>query len=471
MVIKKTTPSSENTLEQLREKILKKIEKKVFSPRCKGKPEFYRLKFSVKPVDPLYWLQAQSIHPKIYWCDRKQDFELAGIGQADLISSRSGTDLPKMFNSVRKAMSLAGNSIRYFGGMSFDIHGKNERCWNSFGNFYFLLPRFELIKQRGQTSLVINFHFADQQDFELQRQTLPADLESIVSQFSGKTEKIPELLKCEFNPGRTHWNNMIRMALNEIEGGCFEKIVLARQSKFEFAAPLNAFTLLHQLQQLDPDNVYFYLQPQKDTCFVSGTPELLYARQGRNISSEAVAATRLRGKNEQDEQRLEQELLTSPKDIKEHWYVLKSLNDRLNPLCQRLAQQGKTTVLKQARIQHLYAQLKGVLKQNISDDTIILNLHPTPAVGGYPTQPALTRLKTLEPFDRGWYAAPVGWISSHSAKFVVAIRSGLICENQLVLFSGAGIVRGSQAQSEWNETNNKIASYLKVLRIKEDLNS
>ncbi len=198
---------------------------------------------------------------------------------------------------------------------------------------------------------------------------------------------------------------------------------------------------------------------------------MFYARQGRNISSEAVAATRLRGKNVKEDQLLEQELLTSPKDIREHWYVLKSLNDHLGPLCQHITQQGKTTVLKQSRIQHLSAQLKGVLKQNISDEMIILNLHPTPAVGGFPTRPALARLKTLEPFDRGWYAAPVGWLSSNSAKFVVAIRSGLICENQLVLYSGAGIVRGSQAQSEWNETNNKIASYLRVLRIKEDLKS
>jgi menaquinone-specific isochorismate synthase len=471
MASKKTTPYPDKEIDRLRKEILKKIEKKVFAPRCKGKPEIYSLKVPVRPVDLLHWLEAQSIHPKIYWCDRKQDLEMAGIGQADLISSRSGTDLPKMFNSVRKSISLAGKSIRYFGGMSFDIQQKNESCWNSFGNFFFLLPRFAIVKQCGETSLVINFHFADSQDFELQRQSLPQDLERIVFQFSGKTVKIPKLLSCKYNPGRTHWNDMIRVALNEIEGGCFEKIVLARQSKFEFAAPLKIFALLHQLQRLDPDNVYFYLQPRAETCFVSATPELLYARQGRNINSEAVAATRLRGKNEQEDQRLQQELLTSPKDIKEHWYVLKSLNDRLSPLCQRLTQQGKTTVLKQARIQHLHAQLKGVLKQNIPDDTIILNLHPTPAVGGFPSQPALARLKALEPFNRGWYAAPVGWISNHSAKFVVAIRSGLICENQMVLFSGAGIVRGSQPQAEWNETNNKIASYLKALRIRDDVNS
>ncbi len=457
-------------IEQLKIKILKKIAEKVFSPRQKGKPEICSLIFPIKAVNLLFWLKAQSIHPKIYWCDRKQDFELAGIGQADIIRSRSGTDLPKVFNSIRSSMSLAGKSIRYFGGTSFDVHEKNERCWHSFGNFYFILPRFEIVKQHGQTSLVINFHFSDPHDFELQRQTFPTGLERIIFQFTEKDEKIPDLLSCKYTPDQIHWNNMIRMALNEIEGGCFEKIVLARQSRFEFVAPLNAFTLLHQLQQLDPNNIYFYLQPEADICFVSGTPELLYARQGRNISSEAVAATRLRGKNEQEDKHLERELLTSPKDIKEHWYVLKSLNDSLNPLCRRLTQQGKTTVLKQARIQHLYAQLKGVLKQNIRDDTIILNLHPTPAVGGFPTKPAIARLKALEPFDRGWYAAPVGWISNQSAKFVVAIRSGLICENHLILFSGAGIVKGSQAESEWQETNNKIASYLKALRIKEDIN-
>jgi menaquinone-specific isochorismate synthase len=468
MSAKITNQSSNFESIDLKVKILKIIDKKVFNLRWKGRAEIYRLQFPLENLDPLFWLQAQSVYPKIYWCDRKQKLEVAGLGQADVIQSEAGTRPVKLFNVIRSSLLRAGKSIRYFGGMAFDLHEQDDACWQFFGKFHFILPRFEIIRKGERASLGLNFRFSNPDDFEYQRQSLPAELERIVFTGTPGYKKIPALLSCRYNPGQVQWKSMVRKALDEIEEGQFEKIVLAHQSKFEFSAPLNAFTLLHRLKKLDPFNVYFYLQPKAEIGFICGTPELLYARQGRKISSEAVAATRLRGKNEQEDKHMEGELLTSPKDIKEHWFVLKSLTDSLKPLCHKLTQQGKTTILKQARIQHLYAQLKGELKQQVRDETIIMNLHPTPAVGGFPTRPALARLKLLEPFNRGWYAAPVGWISNQAAKFVVAIRSGLVYKNQLILFSGAGIVKGSQAESEWKETNNKIASYLKALDIRDD---
>ena len=90
-------------------------------------------------------------------------------------------------------------------------------------------------------------------------------------------------------------------------------------------------------------------------------------------------------------------------------------------------------------------------------------LHPTPAVGGYPTENALPEIARIEPFSRGWYAAPVGWIGAESTQFAVAIRSGLVQGKTMSLFSGAGIVRGSDPHEEWQEVENKIQDFLSVL--------
>ena len=69
----------------------------------------------------------------------------------------------------------------------------------------------------------------------------------------------------------------------------------------------------------------------------------------------------------------------------------------------------------------------------------------------------------IEPFDRGWYAGPVGWMSSEAADFAVAIRSGLVSGNRLMLYSGAGIVRGSDPDKEWAEIEQKIGDFIRVL--------
>jgi menaquinone-specific isochorismate synthase len=98
----------------------------------------------------------------------------------------------------------------------------------------------------------------------------------------------------------------------------------------------------------------------------------------------------------------------------------------------------------------------------VTDAEVLLALHPTPAVGGYPRREALEEIRALEPFDRGWYAGPVGWIGAEGSEFAVGIRSGLVRGNSLALFSGAGIVAGSVPEDEWAEIEQKIGGFVRV---------
>ena len=85
-------------------------------------------------------------------------------------------------------------------------------------------------------------------------------------------------------------------------------------------------------------------------------------------------------------------------------------------------------------------------------------LHPTPAVAGLPRREAMAWLRTLEPFERGNYAAPIGWIdSAGDAELRVAIRCGHAQGRRLDLTAGAGLVRGSIAERELQEVGLKLA--------------
>ena len=172
-----------------------------------------------------------------------------------------------------------------------------------------------------------------------------------------------------------------------------------------------------------------------------------------------MRGTRPRGTTSGEDQRLAYELLTSDKDQLEHDIVRKSIRQKLHKFVERLDVDSHASVLRLANKQHLCSQVKGVLKRDVGEVDLLQRLHPTPAVGGYPTENALPEIARLEPFDRGWYAAPIGWIGLDDAEFVVGIRSGLVDGKTLSLYSGAGIVKGSDPEQEWLEVDNKIRGF------------
>ncbi|RAP36460.1 hypothetical protein DID80_05370 [Candidatus Marinamargulisbacteria bacterium SCGC AAA071-K20] len=107
-------------------------------------------------------------------------------------------------------------------------------------------------------------------------------------------------------------------------------------------------------------------------------------------------------------------------------------------------------------LQHIYSDIKGILKPGITDLDILKKLHPTPAIGGVPTVEAKQLIKELEPFSRGLFAGALGYMSKQKSQFSVSIRSALIEGDHVHLFSGAGIVSESDASKEWEELNLKI---------------
>src|SRR5690606_17933520 len=150
-------------------------------------------------------------------------------------------------------------------------------------------------------------------------------------------------------------------------------------------------------------------------------------------------------------------------DRREHGFVRDAVQAALDPLTESLATDGETSALTLARGRHLYAGLRGRLRDGVSIFDVLAALHPTPAVGGTPRGAAVAAIAEREPFDRGLYAGPVGWIGRDAAELAVGIRSGLVRGDGLDLFSGAGLVEGSDPAAEWAEYEHKIGDFALVL--------
>jgi menaquinone-specific isochorismate synthase len=261
------------------------------------------------------------------------------------------------------------------------------------------------------------------------------------------------------HPDREGWRLNVERALAAFLEGRLDKVVLARRTEFGFAEEVDAALLAERLEEATPGCFHFYVEPEAGVAFVGASPERLFRREGYLIESEAVAGTRPRGASEADDDELRDDLLRSEKDKAEHDHVRVGIGEALGPLCDELEVEGGASEMKTASRRHLVSRVRGVLREGVTDPEILRALHPTPAVGGYPKEEALAEIRAAEPFDRGWYAGPVGWIGANEAEFAVGIRSGLVRGRSLSLFSGAGIVEGSVSEAEWAEVEQKIGDF------------
>ena len=238
--------------------------------------------------------------------------------------------------------------------------------------------------------------------------------------------------------------------------------MLARRAELGFAADLDPTLLAEGLKAATPGCFHFYVEPESGVAFLGASPELLFRRAGRSVQSEAVAGTRPRGASATDDDGLRDALLHSEKDLSEHAYVRVGIEETLGPLCEEIEIEGDVSEMKLARRRHLRSRVRGTLREGVTDAGLLDALHPTPAVGGHPRGEALGEIRALEPFDRGWYAGPVGWIGAEASEFTVGIRSGLVRGRTLALFSGAGIVAGSVPDEEWAEIEQKIGDFTRM---------
>jgi menaquinone-specific isochorismate synthase len=252
--------------------------------------------------------------------------------------------------------------------------------------------------------------------------------------------------------GGSAWQEGYRAALERaldlVERGELRKLVLAVRQELRLDGRLDPLGLLRHLRRSQPGSCRFLWQQSTREALLGASPErLLTVRQGQ-LRSDALAGTApLNGADA---------LLRSSKDRHEHELVVEAITAVLQqmglqprrPRHPRLARHGSLVHLHTPITAHLAAQ---------PPLAVAAALHPTPAVAGLPRREAMAWLRSLEPFERGHYAAPIGWIdSAGDTDLRVAIRSGILRGDRLELTAGAGLVRGSRPERELQEVGLKL---------------
>jgi menaquinone-specific isochorismate synthase len=254
---------------------------------------------------------------------------------------------------------------------------------------------------------------------------------------------------------RDDWRTAVERALDAIERGELEKVVLAREVLIEADVPFDARDIVRGLVASQPGSFVYASEG-----FVGASPELLVRRTGDVVESRPVAGTTVA---DSDEALLA--LAASVKDTREHRYVVDGIVEALEERCAELTVATTPEVAVFGPVAHLATPVRGRLHEPApSALELVRLLHPTPAVGGTPRDAALEAVRALEGFDRGRYAGPVGWVDARGdGEWAIALRGAELDGARARLVAGAGIVAGSQPDAEWAETQAKLEPMLRAL--------
>ena len=266
-------------------------------------------------------------------------------------------------------------------------------------------------------------------------------------------------------PSAEDYASMVSEAVGAIRSGTLEKIVLARTLAVDAGRQLDARRLVHRLRALEP-HCYTFAVPAAGGTLVGASPELLLERRGAVVRSNPLAGSAPRSGDPDEDRASAQALEGSGKDREEHAFVVAAVAEILGDLCDDLAYDREPVLLATANVWHLSTRFRGTLRDpNLSALDVVAELHPTPAVCGTPTGAARAAIAAAEPFDRGPYAGPVGWVDANGdGVWAIALRCAELAGARARLFAGAGIVAGSEPAREVEETDRKFRAFLDSLR-------
>ena len=384
---------------------------------------------------------------------------------------------------------------RLYGGFSFHDVPDVSGSWSGFPTACFRVPRREVRVEGDAGWLLATRAAGDGSGAEDAAKEARLELRRLEDRLRGSNREVdgtgdaaapppgiesvtPPDADAATDPGgeRERWRRGVEKALDDVRSGRLEKVVLARTLDVPdgvAVAPIRAF---RRLRFDNPRSALFFLQPGPDTAFLGASPELLGSARGSVFRATAVAGSVPRGGSREEDAALGRRLLESEKDRREQAIVAEEIRRCLDSRLGAVSV-GSARLLKLARIQHLQSSVEGRLPQSGAPGNgngngdggphlldLIADLHPTPAVCGRPRDRALATLRESEPFERGWYAAPVGWFDpAGRGEFVPGLRSGVLHGGRWRLFAGAGIVEGSDPDREWEETGVKFVPMLRAL--------
>jgi isochorismate synthase len=448
-----------------------------------GEPQWVALQAEIAPCDVLAAFAASQSSDRFYWERPVAGRAIAAFGRAGAVEAAGAERFAEaaeraecLFARLHVAGQGAPASAGPFlvGGFAFGNAAPSAPHWRDFSAGRMILPEVTIAAaaERSWCTMIRSV-----EPFESARSEICA--REICDALRADLDRVGDLLapRIAFGasgaeragpPGyhacadRTHaeYRAQVESALREIADGSFEKVVLARSISVCEEGDYDACALLDTLRRAHPTCAIFAVA-RPGVVFLGATPECLVRLVGSRLETASVAGSAPRGRSPEEDLELGRRLRESKKEQAEHAFVVRALCDALAPHCDALEVQESPRLMRLQDIQHLETPIAGQLRERRSILELVGAVHPTPAIAGAPREAALEWLRANENLDRGWYSGPIGFADSEGGgEFFAALRSAVLRGNEARLFAGAGVVDGSDPESELRETRLKLRAML-----------
>ncbi len=347
------------------------------------------------------------------------------------------------------------------GGIKFAPNQKSE-TWKDFSDSDWFVPEVVLLRVKNNFFFVFNFFIKNNDRLEIKDKI--ENRINVISELlkisSGLTKQAG--IKEKHSQPVEKWYSIINTALNKISKGELKKTVLSREVKLLLDKKPSLTKMLQKLSENYP-GCYIFAFKNNKSVFIGASPEKLVKISKKVLEIDALAGSVARGKTEAEDRELEEFLLHSEKNINEQTAVVTFIKDLLTKISADIRFTEEVAIRKLPNIQHLWTPITAELRNGYKLFDVLKALHPTPAICGTPWNVARDNILELEEHDRGLYSGNIGWFNfDGDGEFAVGIRSALVKENEIYAYAGCGIVKGSEPQSEFEESEIKLKPILSL---------
>ena len=262
-----------------------------------------------------------------------------------------------------------------------------------------------------------------------------------------------------------HYKAIVTKAREYIHAGDVIQVVLSQ--RFEKKNDLDPIDLYRALRYINPSPYLFYLK-MEDLILIGSSPEVMVRLEEGTVELRPIAGTRKRGKHEQEDRRLADELLQDPKERAEHIMLVDLGRNDLG----RIARIGSVQVTqlmvveRYSHVMHLVSNIKAQLAPEKDCFDVLKATFPAGTLSGAPKIRAMEIIDELEQNRRGPYGGAVGYFSyTGNMDLCITIRTMVVKDGKLSVQTGAGIVSDSKPDDEYEETVNKAEGMMQAIRL------
>ena len=296
---------------------------------------------------------------------------------------------------------------------------------------------------------------------------IEAMIETIAAVASHKTtvSAVGSEVNFESNMTEDQYKAAIEKAKEYIVAGDIIQVVLSQ--RFQTDCLYNPIDLYRALRFVNPSPYLFFLKLD-DLTLIGSSPEVMVRKEEATVELRPIAGTRRRGKTEQEDRALSDELLSDEKERAEHVMLVDLGRNDLG----RVAQTGSVqvnqymVVEKYSHVMHLVSNVRAQLAKGKDAFDVLAATFPAGTLTGAPKVRAMEIISELEKVKRGPYGGAVGYFSfSGNMDLCITIRTMVLKNGKIYVQAGAGIVYDSIPESEHQESLNKARGMQQAVRL------